>query len=75
MWQKVVLIEWILWSIKECVLGINVYIFSKLWCAMSRGKEMPITQMKWHLDAQTTFEVGELETNKQGLTNYECPCN
>jgi hypothetical protein len=45
------------------VLKINVYIFSKLWCAMSRGKEMPITQMKWHLDAQTTFEVGELKTN------------
>jgi len=42
---------------------------------MSRGKEMPIAQMNWHLDAQTTFEVGELETNQQGLTNYECPCN
>jgi hypothetical protein len=57
------------------MLGINVYIFSKLWCAMSRGKAMSIAQMKWHLNAQTIFEVEKLEANQQGLTNYDCPCN
>jgi hypothetical protein len=57
------------------MLGINVYIFFKFWCAMSRGKVMPIVEMKWHIDAQTIFEVEELEANQQGLTNYDCPCN
>jgi hypothetical protein len=60
---------------RKMYVGNKCLHFFKLWCAMSRGKEMPIAQMKWHLDAQTTFEVEELEANQQGLTNYECPCN
>jgi hypothetical protein len=46
------------------MLGLNVYIFSKLWCAMSMGKVMPIAQMKWHLDAQENLKLMSLrQTN------------
>jgi hypothetical protein len=47
------------------MLGMNVYIFSKLWCAMSMGKVMPTAQMKWHLDAQIFLKVTSLrQTNE-----------